>query len=79
MVSTSWLVQAEAAAQLHVSERTLVRWRSCQFLRHGKHWRRALPSARSRVLYNIEQCARDVAKACIRNGELLERDIKDLG
>lgn len=71
-----WLPQSEAAAKLHVSERTLIRWRSSQFLKHGKHWRRALPSPRSRVLYNIEQCEKDVAKACIRNGAMLEQDIK---
>jgi len=74
--STSWLPQPEAAAKLHVSERTLIRWRRSQFLKQGKHWRRALPSPRARVLYNFEQCEKDVAKACSRDGALLEQDIK---
>jgi hypothetical protein len=75
-LSTSWSPQPEAAAKLYVSERTLIRWRASQFLKHGKHWRRALPSPRSRVLYNIEQCEKDVANACVRNGAMLEQDIK---
>jgi hypothetical protein len=74
--STSWAPQPEAAAKLHVSERTLVRWRASNFLKQGKHWRRALPTARSRVLYNIDQCEKDVAKACVRSGAMLEQDIK---
>lgn len=73
--STSWAPQPEAAAKLHVSERTLVRWRASNFLKQGKHWRRALPSARARVLYNIEQCEKDVVKACSRDASLLERDL----
>jgi len=73
--STSWAPQPEAAAKLHVSERTLVRWRASNFLKQGKHWRRALPSARARVLYNIEQCEKDVAKACSRTASLLEQDL----
>lgn len=59
-----------------MSERTLMRWRASQLLKQGKHWRRALPSPRARVLYNIEQCEKDVAKACSRDGAILEQDIK---
>jgi hypothetical protein len=44
-------------------------------MKQGKHWRRALPSPRTRVLYNIEQCEKDVAKACSRDGALLEQDL----
>jgi hypothetical protein len=73
--STSWAPQPDAAAKLHVSERTLVRWRASNFLKQGKHWRRALPSARARVLYNIEQCEKEVVKACSRDASLLERDL----
>jgi len=72
----TWFSQPEAAAKLHVSERTLIRWRSSKFLKPGKHWRRALPSPRARVLYNIEQCEKDVAKACCRDGSMLEQNIK---
>ena len=71
----TWLSQPEAAAKLHVSERTLIRWRTSKFLKPGKHWRRALPSPRARVIYNIEQCEKDVAKACFRDGAMLEQDI----
>jgi hypothetical protein len=74
--STTWSPQPQAASRLHVSERTLIRWRASQFLKQGKHWRRALPSPRARVLYNIEQCEKDVAKACARDGAMLEQDIK---
>lgn len=73
---TTWLLQPQAAAKLHVSERTLIRWRTSKFLKQGRHWRRALPSPRARVLYNIEQCEKDVAKACSRDGALLEQDMK---
>ena len=72
----TWSSQPEAAAKLHVSERTLIRWRSSKFLKPGKHWRRALPSPRARVLYNIEQCEKYVAKACSRDGSMLEQNIK---
>jgi len=72
----TWFSQPEAAAKLHVSERTLIRWRSSKFLKQGKHWRRALPSPRARVLYNIEQCEKDVVKACSRDGAFLEQEIK---
>jgi hypothetical protein len=74
--SLQWCPQPEAAARLHVSERTLVRWRISNFLKQGKHWRRALPSPTARVLYNIEQCEKDVAKACSRDGAMLEQEIK---
>lgn len=74
--SSAWSPQPETALALHVSERTLIRWRTSGFLKQGKHWRRALPSPRSRVLYNIEQCEKDVAKACSRDGAMLEQDIK---
>ena len=73
--SSQWCSQPVAAAKLHVSERTLIRWRSSKFLTQGKHWRRALPSPRARVLYNVEQCEKDVAKACSREGSMLEQDI----
>ena len=73
--SSQWCSQPVAAAKLHVSERTLIRWRSSKFLTQGKHWRRALPSPRARVLYNLEQCEKDVAKACSREGFMLEQDI----
>jgi hypothetical protein len=76
MTISSWVAQPEAAVKLHVSERTLIRWRASQFLKQGKHWRRALPSPRARVLYNIEQCEKDVAKACSRDGLLLEQDLR---
>jgi hypothetical protein len=75
MITSSWVAQPEAASKLHVSERTLIRWRLTKFLKPGKHWRRALPSPRARVLYNLEQCEKDVAKACSREGSMLEQDI----
>jgi len=75
MHTSSWVAQPEAASKLHVSERTLIRWRLTKFLKPGKHWRRALPSPRARVLYNLEQCEKDVAKACSREGSMLEQDI----
>ena len=75
MLPSIWVAQPEAAYKLHVSERTLIRWRSSKFLKSGKHWRRALPSPRARVLYNLEQCEKDVAKACSREGLMLEQDI----
>ena len=73
--SSQWCTQPLAAAKLHVSERTLIRWRSSKFLVLGKHWRRALPSPHARVLYNVEQCEKDVAKACSREASMLEQDI----
>ena len=75
MLPSIWVAQPEAAYKLHVSERTLIRWRSSKFLKSGKHWRRALPSPRARVLYNLEQCEKDVAKACSREGLMLEQVI----
>ena len=74
-----WVAQPEAASKLHVSERTLIRWRSSKFLKPGKHWRRALPSPRARVLYNIEQCEKEIINACSREGALLEQCIKNSG
>jgi len=79
MSSLHWVAQPEAAAYLHVSERTLIRWRATKFLKHGKHWRRALPSCRARVLYNVEQCEKEIIKACSREGALLEQCIKISG
>jgi hypothetical protein len=73
MHTSTWVAQPEAAIWLHVSERTLIRWRSSKFLKSGKHWRRALPTPRARVLYNIEQCEKEVMKACSREGALLEQ------
>ena len=79
MPTPNWVAQPEAAASLHVSERTLIRWRSLKFLKPGKHWRRALPSPRSRVLYNVEQCEKEIIKACSREGALLEQCNKNTG
>ena len=79
MLPSIWVAQPEAASKLHVSERTLIRWRLSKFLKPGKHWRRALPSPRSRVLYNIEQCEKEIIKACSREGALLEQCIKSSG
>ena len=76
MAICSWVVQPEAANALHVSERTLIRWRACNFLKQGKHWRRALPSSRARVLYDLEQCEKHLARACSRDASMLEQDIK---
>ena len=76
MLTSIWVAQPEAASKLHVSERTLIRWRSSKFLKPGKHWRRALPSPRARVLYNVEQCEKEVIKVCSREGALLEQCIK---
>jgi hypothetical protein len=78
MLTSLWVAQPEAAIRLHVSERTLIRWRSSKFLKPGKHWRRALPSPRARVLYNIEQCEKEIIKACSREGAMLEQSIKNL-
>ncbi len=76
MLNSLWVAQPEAANKLHVSERTLIRWRSSKFLKQGKHWRRALPSPRSRVLYDVVECEKEVKKACSREGALLEQCIK---
>ena len=77
MLTSSWVAQPEAASKLHVSERTLIRWRSSKFLKPGKHWRRALPSPHARVLYNVVECEKEVIKACSREGALLEQCIKN--
>lgn len=75
----NWFSQPEAAAKLRVSERTLIRMRSSKFLRPGKHWRRALPSSRSRVLYDVVECEKEIIKANKREGALLEQCIKSSG
>lgn len=79
MLSSTWVAQPEATSKLYVSERTLIRWRSSKFLKPGKHWRRALPSPRSRVLYNVVECEKEIIKACSREGALLEQCIKSSG
>ena len=77
MITSIWVAQPDAAIKLHVSERTLIRWRSSKFLKPGKHWRRALPSPRARVLYNVVECEKEIIKACSREGSLLEQCIKN--
>ena len=72
-----WFSQLEATTQLHVPERTLIGRHSSQFLKHGKHWRQTLPSARFHVLYNIKQCEKNAAKARLRNGVTLAQDTKN--
>lgn len=79
MLPSIWVAQPEAASKLHVSERTLIRWRSSKFLKPGKHWRRALPSPRSRVLYNVVECEKEIIKACSREDASLEQCIKSSG
>jgi len=76
MLSSIWVAQPEAASKLHVSERTLIRLRSIKFFKAGKHWRRALPSPRSRVLYDVVECQKEIMKANKRDGALLEQCIK---
>jgi len=79
MITSTWVAQPEAASKLHVSERTLIRMRSSKFLKPGKHWRRAMPSHRSRVLYDVVECEKEIMKACSREGALLEQCIKSSG
>jgi hypothetical protein len=79
MITSIWVAQPEAASKLHVSERTLIRMRSSKFLRPGKHWRRALPSSRSRVLYDVVECEKEIIKANKREGALLEQCITSSG
>ena len=79
MLTSLWVAQPEAAIRLHVSERTLIRWRSSKFLKSGKHWRRALPSPRGRVLYDVVECEKEIIKALKRDGALLEQCIKSSG
>ena len=77
MITSIWVGQHEAASKLHVSERTLIRWRSSKFLKAGKHWRRALPSPHARVLYDVVECEKEIIKALKRDGALLEQCIRN--
>ena len=74
--AAQWVVQSTAASHLLMSERSLLRLRNAGVLRHGKHWRYALPSRRSRVLYYLELCEKELIKAAARDAHTLEQDIK---
>lgn len=77
--TSQWVVQSAAASHLSMSERSLLRLRNAGVLRQGKHWRYALPSRRSRVLYQLELCEKELIKATMRDARMLEQDIKLAG
>lgn len=72
---TLWVTQLEAAHYLQVSQRTLTRWRSDNFFHPQIHYRRATPSPRSKVLYNLEKCESTISKATRRNFAVIEQPI----
>ncbi len=73
MRSTSaWVPQRNAADQLGVSERTLLRWRSAGLLKPGKHYRRKYPAANSPLLYQLELCEQAMTEAFARDFRTLE-------
>ena len=72
---STWVTQLEAASYLQVSSRTLIRWRSDNLLRPQIHYRRATPSPRSKVLYNLEKCEKLIIRATSRDPKTLEAEL----
>jgi len=71
-VLTHWVSSRVAADHLGVSERTLHRWRVCQLLKPGAHWRRKFPAANSPLLYDLEAVEAAMREAAARTPQLLE-------
>jgi len=67
-----WVPQREAADQLGVSERTLLRWRAAGLLQPVVHYRRKFPTANSPLLYRLELCEQAMAAAFARDHRTLE-------
>jgi hypothetical protein len=67
-----WVPQREAADQLGISERTLLRWRSAGLLQSGVHYRRKFPATNSPLLYQVEQCDKAMTEAFARDHRTLE-------
>ena len=67
-----WVSSRAAAEHLGVSERTLHRWRSCQLLKPGAHWRRKFPAANSPLLYDLEAVEAAMREVAARSPQLLE-------
>ena len=67
-----WVPQREAADQLGISERTLLRWRTAGLLKPAEHYRRKFPAANSPLLYHLERCEQAMSAAFARDHRTLE-------
>ena len=67
-----WVPQREAADQLGISERTLLRWRVAGLLQPGQHYRRKFPATNSPLLYQLELCDKAMTEAFARDHRTLE-------
>ena len=67
-----WVPQREAADQLGISERTLLRWRVAGLLQPGQHYRRKFPATNSPLLYKLELCEKAMTDAFARDHRTLE-------
>ena len=71
--TTSWVSSRVAADHLGISERTLHRWRSSQYLKPGAHWRRKFPAPNSPLLYDLCAVETLMRETAARSPHLLER------
>ncbi len=57
---SSWVDGKEASLKLGFSENSLKCWRDCGYLKSGKHWREDSCHNDKKVLYNIDQCTKEM-------------------
>ena len=55
-----WADAADASIKLGFSEKSLNCWRECGYLKSGKHWIEQYNSNKKRIIYNIEQCTKEM-------------------
>ena len=55
-----WVDGKEASTKLGFSENSLNCWRDCGYLKIGKHWCESRSTSVRKILYNIDQCTKEM-------------------
>ena len=71
-MTKQWVTTRVAADHLNVSESTLYLLRKKEILKANIDWRRKFPTAKSGVLYDLDQCEKTLQERFETNAETLE-------